>query len=142
MALENAVGCMDNTVIGIARLSGRNSNQRSVYDGNKQKHPIQFRAFTTPAELFAHLHVLEVESRQNMFQYAGYGLDEIIKTALYINRKNALFKGTLVIHCASSWRYREVVVVLPIRKLPVTGLCHVCTLRCNGSLRRERLTGC
>jgi nuclease HARBI1 len=52
-ALQNCVGFIDGTVIGIAR-PGDSEIQRIAYNGHKRKHAMNFQAVTAPDELVLH----------------------------------------------------------------------------------------
>lgn len=53
--LENVVGFIDGTVIGVSRPQRDETPQSVVYNGHKRKHPIKYQAITTPWGLAMHL---------------------------------------------------------------------------------------
>eukprot|EP00171_Calliarthron_tuberculosum_P011174 IDg11174t1 len=54
-ALENCIGFIDGTVIGIAQL-GDHAARNVAYIGHKRKHALKYQAVTTPDRLILHAH--------------------------------------------------------------------------------------
>lgn len=70
LVLDNIVEFIDGTVLRKAQPEGRDSNQRSVYNGHKRKHALKFQEITTPDGLCAHFFGAGVGRRHDMFLYA------------------------------------------------------------------------
>eukprot|EP00171_Calliarthron_tuberculosum_P021420 IDg21420t1 len=54
-SLDRCVGFIDGTKIKIARPSGANSMQRSLYSGHKRVHGLTYQTVTAPYRLIFHL---------------------------------------------------------------------------------------
>ena len=74
-ALDNCVGFLDGTVIGIARPKGYEM-QRVAYKGHKRKHALKFQAFNSPDGLVLHVYSPIEGRRHDWTIYTRSGLNE------------------------------------------------------------------
>eukprot|EP00171_Calliarthron_tuberculosum_P002573 IDg2573t1 len=82
-ALQNCVGFIDGTVIGIARPKGFEV-QRVAYNGHKRKHALKYQAISTPDGLILHVHGPTEGRRHDWTLYTRSGLDESLPALLDI----------------------------------------------------------
>lgn len=79
--LENCVGFIDGTVIGVAR-PGDNGMQNVLYNGHRRTHAIKFRAIVVPDGMFLHPFGPLEGRRLDWILYTGSGLDEQLASVL------------------------------------------------------------
>jgi len=91
-ALDNCVGFIDGTVIGIAR-PGDSGIQNVVYNGHKRKHALKFQAVTTPDGMFAHVYGPLEGRRHDWTLYMRSDIDEQLNNALLVDGKQFCIYG-------------------------------------------------
>ncbi|CDF38936.1 unnamed protein product [Chondrus crispus] len=92
MALQNCIGIIDGTVIGIARPKGH-KRQRVVYNGHKRKHALKYQAVTTPDGLILHAAGPIEGRRHDWTLYVRSGLDEVLPGLLDFDGLRYCFDG-------------------------------------------------
>lgn len=83
-SLDNCVGFIDGTAIGIARPDD-GGLQRVVYNGTKRKHALKFQAVTTATVIVLHVHGPVEGRRHDWTLYYRYGLEEQLEQVLTVN---------------------------------------------------------
>ena len=84
--LNNCVGFIDGTVLGIARPKGSMA-QRVVYNGHKRKHALKFQALNTHDKLILHMHGPVEGRRHDWTLYTQSGMDSLLPVVLDVNGK-------------------------------------------------------
>ena len=83
-ALNNCVGFIDGTVIGIARPKGYEF-QRVAYNGHKWKHALMFQALNSPDGLVLHVYGPIEGRRHDWTMYTRSGLDDHLSEILEVD---------------------------------------------------------
>ena len=82
--MDNVVGFIDRTVLGIARPKG-NQPQRVVYNGKKRKNSLKYQAFNAPNGLMLHV-AGPIEGLQHYWTfYVRTALEQTLPTVLNID---------------------------------------------------------
>ena len=90
--LENCIGFIDGTVIGIARPSGFDS-QLVAYNGHKRKHALKFQAVNSPDGMIPHTYGPMEGRRHDWTLYVRSGLDEQLPVLLNVEGKRYCLYG-------------------------------------------------
>eukprot|EP00171_Calliarthron_tuberculosum_P009482 IDg9482t1 len=90
--LENCIGFIDGTVIGIARPSGY-SSQLVAYNGHKRKHALKYQAVNSPDGMILHAYGPMEGRRHDWTLYVRSGLDEQLPSLLNIEGKRYCLYG-------------------------------------------------
>lgn len=67
-AMENCIGFIDGTIVGVARPRGY-MRQLVVYNGHKRKHALKYRAINTPDGMIVHAHGPVEGRRHDVYLY-------------------------------------------------------------------------
>lgn len=90
--LQNCVGFIDGTVIGIARPFG-NMAQMSAYNGHKRKHALKYQAVNTPDGMVVHLFGPMEGRRHDWTLYVQSDLDSVLPEVLDLPLKRFCIYG-------------------------------------------------
>lgn len=82
-ALDNCIGFIDGTVVGVARPKGY-MQQMVVYNGHKRKHALKYQAINTPDGMILHAHGPVEGCRQDWYLYHCIVLDSNLTEILLI----------------------------------------------------------
>lgn len=90
--LENCIGFIDGTVLGIARPSG-NMLQLSAYNGHKRKHSLKYQVVNTPDGMIMHVYGPVEGRRHDWTLYVRSELESILPAALDFEGKRYCIYG-------------------------------------------------
>lgn len=91
-ALENCIGFIDGTVLGIAR-PGDHAEQHAAYNGHKRKHALKFQTITTPDGLIIHAHGPMAGSRHDWALYVDANTDEQLQNVCRVGEVQYYIHG-------------------------------------------------
>lgn len=91
-ALDNCVGHIDGTVLGIARPNEQGL-QEVVYNGHKRKHALKFQAITAPDGLFLHCYGPMEGRRHDWTLYVRSNMDAQLESAMYHDAREYCIYG-------------------------------------------------
>lgn len=95
-ALKNCIGCIDEMVIGLARL-GTCDAQNVLYNGNNRKKSFKYHVVTTTGGLLPHAYRTMEGIRHDWTLYWRSGLNESLQHVMVIDERHKLYMVIQVI---------------------------------------------